>query len=204
MRLGGVLLAAGHSSRLGGPNKLLLSVDGEPLVRRTARTLLAAGVSPLWVVLGHEAGRVGAWLDGLPVATVLNPDHRQGQLGSVRVGLQSLPAAGLDGVLVCLSDLPLLAAQPLQAFLARFAQRGDAGAMVPVHEGQPGHPVVFETAVLPDLLTQADGPKGWLRANPRRVLRVPVSHPGFVTDLDTPADLAALRARADAPRIDPP
>lgn len=38
-----VLLAAGLSKRMGDENKLLLPFDGVPLVRHTARTILASG-----------------------------------------------------------------------------------------------------------------------------------------------------------------
>ena len=37
-----VLLAAGRSSRMGGPNKLLADFDGKPLVRRVAQRALAS------------------------------------------------------------------------------------------------------------------------------------------------------------------
>ena len=66
VRVGAVLLAAGASSRM-GRNKMLLPVDGVPMVRRTAERLLAAGVAPLVVVTGHEAERVHEALAGLPV-----------------------------------------------------------------------------------------------------------------------------------------
>lgn len=66
-RVGGVLLAAGRSTRFGDANKLLETVDGEPMVRRAALTLLDADLSRVIVVVGHEADRVRAALDGLDV-----------------------------------------------------------------------------------------------------------------------------------------
>ena len=68
IRVGGILLAAGESRRMGGPNKLAIRIDGEALVRRTARTLLAAGIDPLVVVLGHQHEQVSPLLAGLPVS----------------------------------------------------------------------------------------------------------------------------------------
>ncbi|MGA0795601.1 MAG: NTP transferase domain-containing protein, partial [Quisquiliibacterium sp.] len=50
-----VLLAAGFASRMRGIVKLLLEIDGEPLVRRTLRVLHEAGVGDVVVVLGHHA-----------------------------------------------------------------------------------------------------------------------------------------------------
>ena len=53
-RVGAVILAAGASSRM-GTNKLVLPVEGEPMVHRTVRRVLDAGYSPIVVVTGHEA-----------------------------------------------------------------------------------------------------------------------------------------------------
>jgi choline kinase len=62
----GVVLAAGRSQRLesvtGGGSKALLRLGGLSLVERAARSLLAAGLERVLVVVGHDAG---------PVATVV-------------------------------------------------------------------------------------------------------------------------------------
>ena len=67
----GILLAAGTSSRMGG-NKLLLELEGETLLRRAARRALDGGLSPVLVVLGHEAEKARRELADLPVSTVFN------------------------------------------------------------------------------------------------------------------------------------
>ena len=72
----GVVLAAGQSERLtsvtGGGSKALLRLGGLSLVERAVRSLLAAGLERVLVVVGHDAG---------PVATVV------GRLGRDRVGV---------------------------------------------------------------------------------------------------------------------
>ena len=78
-----ILLAAGMSQRMGGVNKLLLPINGVPMVRHMALTLVAfADVSPV-VVLGHEAERVGAALDGIALTMVTNAHYQSGQMSSV-------------------------------------------------------------------------------------------------------------------------
>src|SRR5215216_667522 len=58
----GVVLAAGRSERLaavtGGGSKALLRLGGLSLVERAARSLLAAGLERVLVVVGHDAGLV--------------------------------------------------------------------------------------------------------------------------------------------------
>src|SRR2546430_3162171 len=74
VRVAGVILAAGASRRM-GKNKMLLELDGESLVRRAAKRALAAGLSPVVVVIGHEAARVRAELKDLPLVFANNPDY---------------------------------------------------------------------------------------------------------------------------------
>jgi len=82
MAIAGILLAAGSATRM-GRNKLLLELDGEPLVRRAARRALEAGLDPLLVVVGHEAAAVRAALSGLGCRFVDNPEWRRGQTSSI-------------------------------------------------------------------------------------------------------------------------
>src|SRR5512132_3153026 len=60
----GVVLAAGQSQRLasvtGGGSKALLRLGGLSLVERAVRSLLAAGLERVLVVVGHDAGPVAA------------------------------------------------------------------------------------------------------------------------------------------------
>src|SRR3989454_8651669 len=87
----GVLLAAGASRRMGpGRNKMLLTLGGEPLVRRAARRALAAGLSPVVVVLGHEADQARAALDGLACEVAMNPDFAGPTSGSLHKGVERL------------------------------------------------------------------------------------------------------------------
>src|SRR5437868_15543302 len=85
----GIVLAAGASRRMGS-NKMLLELEGEPLVRRAARRALEAGLSPVVVVLGREADRARAALAGLRVEIALNPDFTGPTSRSLQAGLDVL------------------------------------------------------------------------------------------------------------------
>ena len=117
-RVAGVVLAAGTSTRLGA-NKLLLWLDSEPLVRRAARLGLDAGLSPVIVVLGHEAERVIPALEGLAIETVVNPAHRSGMGSSLRQGIARVPHDCAAAVML-LADMPLVTAAMIEALVARF------------------------------------------------------------------------------------
>ena len=105
MRIAGLVLAGGRSSRMAPRNKLLETVGGEPMVRHVAATALAGGAQPVIVVTGHEAAAVAAALRGLAVTIVANPDYADGLSTSLRAGLRALPQ-GIDGALILLGDMP--------------------------------------------------------------------------------------------------
>ncbi len=100
-----LILAAGRSSRMRGPNKLLARFDGEPLIRRMAKRALASKADPVIVVTGHRADDIAAALDGLDVEIAHNPDFADGLATSLKTGLHAVPD-GAAGALVLLADMP--------------------------------------------------------------------------------------------------
>lgn len=207
-RFSAVLLAAGLSRRMGGPNKLLLPIEGRPLVARSLDTLLASGVAEVVVVLGHEAERVRAVLAPLAASGVArfvtNPEYETGQVSSVRAGLKALYASALspgaprgeavDGVMICLADQPTLTASDLIDVQRAFAERPRGDFLVPIHEGQRGNPVVLAWAAVRQVLEQGTnlGCRHFMDRHEERVYRWPAPNDHVLKDLDQPADYAAL------------
>ncbi len=73
-----IILAAGRSTRMGGPNKLLAELGGKPLVRIVTEQALASKAKGVIVVTGHQAELVEKALQGLDVKFVRNPDFAAG------------------------------------------------------------------------------------------------------------------------------
>jgi molybdenum cofactor cytidylyltransferase len=190
-----ILLAAGESRRMGATNKLALAVDGEPLLRRTVKTLLASQLAELVVVLGHQAEQARALLWGLTVPTVVNDAYREGQMSSVHCGLAALTRP-CDGVMICLADQPLLTSRDIDGLSAAFAQRGGA-IIVPTYEGRRGNPIVLAHAHRAQILSGGRnlGCKRLIERNPELVTTVEMGNDHTVFDLDTPDDYANLQAR---------
>ena len=105
-----VILAAGRSTRMGGPNKLLAELGGKKLVRIVTEQALASKASSVIVVTGHQAEEVEKALAGLKVKFVRNPDFAAGLASSVKAGIAAVPADA-DGAVVCLGDMPLIDAR---------------------------------------------------------------------------------------------
>jgi molybdenum cofactor cytidylyltransferase len=189
-----VILAAGRSTRMGGPNKLLAELAGKPLVRTVTEQALASGASGVIVVTGHQAGEVEKALAGLKVKFVRNPDFAAGLASSVRTGIAAVPA-NADGAVVCLGDMPLIDARLIDRLIEAFApDRGELIA-VPVSDGRRGNPVLWSRRFFTELMA-LDGDIGarhLIARHAEAVAEVPVEGHGAFLDIDTPEALAAAR-----------
>ncbi len=193
-----ILLAAGESRRMGAMNKLLLEVEGEPMVRRVARTLLASRLSGIVVVLGHDREAVADALSDLPLETVFNARYRDGQVTSVRAGIAALDGPPADGIMVCLSDQPLLEAGDIDFLIDAFAARHGRSIVVPYFGGARGNPIVFPAAYRRDILEGGMnvGCRHLVDRNPDKVSIVEAPNDHFVRDVDGPGDIQAIAALA--------
>jgi molybdenum cofactor cytidylyltransferase len=190
-----VVLAAGRSTRMGGPNKLLAEIGGRSLVRIAVEQALASRAKPVIVVTGHERERVEAALKGLPVQFVHNPDFAVGLGGSVRTGIAAVPAAA-DGAIVCLGDMPQVDAALIDRLIAGFAPEQGALAVVPTIDGQRGNPVLWSRRFFPDLMAiEGDvGARNLINRYGEAVVEVPVTGKGALVDVDTPEALRGVKA----------
>lgn len=192
--VGAILLAAGAGERMGHRPKSLLELDGEALIRRQIAALIGAGVTELVVVLGHHGERIARAIQGCPVTVVHNPQPESGQVSSLRLGLQVLPAQ-VGTVLVALADQPLINTQDISDLLQAYQAR-PAGTQVlqPEVDGLPGNPVLFSAGVREQILAGDTGLgcKQWQAAHPQQVHRWVSANRHYRIDVDTLEDLQAL------------
>ncbi|MCC5974062.1 MAG: NTP transferase domain-containing protein, partial [Rubellimicrobium sp.] len=100
-----LILAAGRSTRMRGRDKLVERIGDEPLLRRQARIALEVSDRVLVTLPAPDHPRA-ALLAGLPVSILTPPEAAEGLSGSLRAGVEALPAC--DRFLVLLADLPEL------------------------------------------------------------------------------------------------
>jgi molybdenum cofactor cytidylyltransferase len=156
-----VILAAGKASRMreGGAHKLLAEFDGEPLVRRTAKTALAADASSVIVVTGHRRSEIMAALSGLDVTAVENPDYASGMASSLISGFSARAARDADGVLVMLADMPGVKSDDLNLLIAAFRSASGRAIVRAVSRGKRGNPVILPKS-LADAVMRLEGDIG--------------------------------------------
>lgn len=187
----GVLFAAGTSSRFGSVNKLLATVDGEPIVRRAAATLCASAVDRVIVIVGHEAGRVREVLDDLDVVPAENAEYERGQSTSLRAGVRAAREWEPMALVIALGDMPAVDTSTIDV-LVRAYRAGAGDALAAAFEGERGNPVLFDSRYF-DALCDVSGDRGGrkLLLDSSTGALVETGDPGVLRDVDTAADLGS-------------
>jgi molybdenum cofactor cytidylyltransferase len=200
-RIGALLLAAGQSRRMGGPNKLLAAIDGTPMVAHVARRLLASRARPIIAVLGNQADTVDIALGKLPVKRVRNPEFAAGLSTSLKRGIAALPS-DLDGVIVCLGDMPLISGRHLERLIAAFNPLEGRAIIVPTRRGKRGNPVLWSKQFFPEMTGLAGdvGAKHLIGEHAEFVAEVEMDDDAVLVDIDTPEALDAFREKPNSAR----
>jgi CTP:molybdopterin cytidylyltransferase MocA len=204
----GIILAAGKARRFGQP-KQLLDYQGQPFVRKVAKTALESGLSPVVVVTGANAEAVEAAVNDLPVTINRNAGWQKGQSSSIKAGLQALLhhsvqdsspklfkfGEGLERVgaaIFLLADQPQVKSTVLHALTEKHAQTL-ASILAPLVAGQRANPVLFDRATFPDLMSLTGDIGGRSIFSKYQVDYLPWYDESLLLDIDTPEDLERLR-----------
>jgi molybdenum cofactor cytidylyltransferase len=186
-----IVLAAGRGTRFGDEPKLLALLDGKPLVRHVAEAAAGASVDPVLVVTGHGAAKIEAALAGLSVQFVPNPRYADGLSTSLKAGFAALPE-GARGAVVLLGDMPRVGSSLIDALVEAWMASQPA-AVVPVHEGRRGNPVLLSRSLAPEIEgLSGDIGAGLVLRRKSDVLELPVDAQVVLQDVDTPEGLRAL------------
>jgi molybdenum cofactor cytidylyltransferase len=192
MRLGAVILAAGAATRM-GQIKQLLPFRGGTLVEHAVRQAQQAEFDPVVVVLGAQAELVREAVLPTGAAWIVNADWESGMGSSLRCGVARILEMDLDleALAVLLADQPFVTAKHLRQMGREFEQQG-APILAALYGGTVGVPAIFGSSVFAKLMTLPPdaGARALLRGGEAEVQRYEL--PEAATDIDTPADFAAI------------
>lgn len=200
MKIGAILLAAGQSRRMGANNKLLALVNGKPMVRHAAETLLATSFDEVLMVTGHEAEQVVKAVWDLNIPSVQNPNYAEGLSTSLKLGFELLHEK-VDAIMVCLGDMPFVAEENLIKLIDAFDPVNGKSIIVPTRNGKRGNPVLISSQYWPEIkeVTGDMGAKALISSNDHAVEAVEIDSAEIFVDIDTPESLAAIDKNGGQP-----
>lgn len=188
----GVVLAAGASTRM-GKNKLFLQLDGESLLARSVKRVIAAGLDPVIVVLGHAAEQALGELVGLSCQTVLNPDYALGINLSLRAGIAAVPARACAAVVV-LADMPFVTDRMISTLVEQYRDSA-APLVISDYAGVPAPPTLYDRSLFSELGAMEGEGCGKQVVRRHRAEAVIAAWPAAaLTDLDRPEDYERVKA----------
>lgn len=194
-----IVLAAGRGSRFrGAGHKLEQGLGEQSVLGQTISHAIESGLPVVVVTTAPLAAEAARWVARRDV--VVLPEVGSG--GPAALGMGYSIAAGVTarphvpGWLVLPGDMPMVSPGTLSAVAALLGQHPVVFAQ---YRGRRGHPVGFAAELFSDLV-QLSGDEGARRV----VARYPsfgleVDDPGVLVDVDTEADLDALRSGNSVP-----
>lgn len=199
-----LVLAAGSSKRFGSDNKLLTRSAGKPLLGSVLNSLEQSMLQDILLVTGHDADAVCRLCDEhqrhseKTITRLHNARHDSGMASSLICGISECSDRGVDAVLVCLADMPLIDAELIDVLVSAWRNQPGKSLYIPVFSGQRGNPVIIDASLFDSVLRlEGDvGARVLARQFPDSVQEVRCDSHAVLLDVDTPEDLAALHSPA--------
>lgn len=157
IRISGVILAAGASSRMGRP-KQLLPFNGTTLLGQVIENARRSDLDDIVVVLGHQAQKIQEQIDFRGITVLVNLDYASGQSSSVKAGIDHA-AKRSDAAMILLGDQPLVDPVVINRLIQSFKETLPS-IVVPVYNGRRGNPVIIIRALFNELKSCLVGDSG--------------------------------------------
>lgn len=194
-KISAILLVAGLSSRMKGPNKLLLPFKGKSIVQQTYDQLCHSRVDEIIVVTGRDQQRVMDQLDLKPTSKfVHNEAYTCGMTSSIQKGVES--ASG-NAFMICLGDMPWLDTSDYNKLLERFQAQfsiDNRVILVPKANGKRGNPVIFSSSYREAIVSHSElnGCKRLIQDNSDHLIEFTTDNEAHQRDIDTPEEYDQL------------
>jgi len=187
MGITAIIMASGHSSRL-GQDKLRLGFCGRPLLLHLLKKLDGLGFDEVLLVSAEEELLEMGRSHG---ATGVRNDHAKlGKSASIRAGVHA--ASAENDLMFFVADQPLLRPQSIRVMLemrGRYADR----VIVPSFAGEDGNPVIFPSAFRERLIMLSGDQGGKAALSPSdEVVHCHIADALEGADIDTREDYERL------------
>ncbi|MCE5274385.1 MAG: nucleotidyltransferase family protein [Deltaproteobacteria bacterium] len=156
-RISGIVLAAGHASRI-GMTKQLLEFRQTTLLGQVVTNARRSLLDEIIVVLGHDAAVIQRRIDFEGVRVVVNRDYLQGQSTSLKTGLSHVSSRS-NAAMFLLGDQPLVDESFIDTLIRAFEESSQPLVM-PVFGGRRGNPVIIGRDLFGELAAGVQGDVG--------------------------------------------
>ena len=183
-----IVLAAGSSTRF-GRNKLLEKIYGYTLIEKVVKSAVSSKAEEVIVVLGHEAQKIREALSNSDCKFVFNENFREGQSSSVKVGVKSVMKYA-DAIMVLPGDIALITPKTIDMVIEDYV-RSKRPVVVASHEGQLGHPILFDRCLFSEVMQineKTKGLKAFVNRHRNLINNVETGSVEVLIDVDTKED----------------
>ena len=186
MKIAGLILAAGGSSRMGDQNKLMMPFQGKPMLNHVVNASLNSNLTQTFVVVGHQSSEIKNLVQSDDIQCVENEQWETGMASSIVAGISQLKQ--FDGFLILLGDMPLVTPELINEIIVH----GSADKIViPIKDGLYGNPVCFGSKFRDELLTLYgdSGAKKVIQDNLSSMIKIEIQSNTIFKDYDTKESL---------------
>ena len=197
-----VILAAGASRRLGRA-KQLVSIGGEPLLRRQCRCALAARVGPVLAILGWDADLHAQVIADLPVEVRVTDEWQEGIAAALRHAV-AVASARRAALLVLLCDQYRITPDDLRILYETWCLSPSTACVSRWHD-YSGPPAVLPIEWYDDVLAlRGDTGARALLHHPHRPHPMQITNQRATYDLDSPADMTIAQSSSSPASVGEP
>lgn len=153
MKISGVLLAAGSSSRMGSTNKLLLRYKNHTILEEVLTQLLRSKLEELFVVTGFECDQIEKILEPHVTEKIMilfNENHQQGRATSIHCAVNHIREKS-QALFFMVADKPMVQSSLFNHAIDMFVKKQPDILYIQTPSGQ-GHPIIFSKKLFSELL----------------------------------------------------
>ena len=189
-----VILAGGQSKRMGTKNKLLVPINGKPMIALTAETIIASKASSVAAITGFEHQQIQEAIKNSNIEFIHNKNFQNGISSSVVTAIESAPE-DCSAILIGLGDMPKITVSHINKLIDAYNPLEGRAICVPTWKGKRGNPVLWARRFFPEMLQlKGDfGAKELMGKYAELVVEVEMNDNGIIIDIDTPEALEAFR-----------
>ncbi|MFI3241729.1 MAG: nucleotidyltransferase family protein [Alphaproteobacteria bacterium] len=190
--IGGIILAAGTSIRA-GTNKLFAEIKGEPVLLKSVKTAIEAGISPIFVILGHREEESKEILKDLDVNIMINSEYRSGIKSSIELGIKSLPNF-CQGAFIIPADQPYLTKEHFSKMIKAFDLKKEKQLIISGHNGIKYNPVLWSKSLFEyaDIVPENSQTRAFFLSHSDYTTIINAEEEKTLKDITHPADIKDL------------